>query len=753
MKWPGMALHAIHTPEGGAPYILQTETDGSVLVWHVTDADTATPGTGLVEIVGEMDGRRKVSAMVKVSVAARMGGAVGHPPEAAQPWVDRVVEASERITGMQAQAKTLDAGSGATAEWDGKQGLLTIGVPKGEKGEKGDTGPQGPKGDKGDTGEQGPNGVQGPQGEKGADGKDAVVDATLTQSGQAADAKVTGDAIGQLKDDVATLYDQTDALFALCLDGTPATYKAVMKSFFLTNGAASATPAELTALCDRWYTATRTGWDGGVKFYAPDVSAVSDGEKIGDNAGLTCVPSTNTVAGQDDYAGLPLFACVDVNWIVDPDTLEPVITAIDGITDSFDRYDPAKFVGVMQMSGYRWWNDGDTNYYLRGYCDSLKPYANIEPLSEAVRASDNSVRPWVVHAKYMAKVEGGKFTCYSGVIPTAYSVSHNSSHTYANAVGSQYSGGTAADNAWLKLMSMLKYGSMTQDGVNQGCVQYNFQYPAAVAESGVQRVIITKDHAANLIVGSSVIIGNYAGSLDRNNSGMYSITGQTGAVITSIQEVTIDGNTYAAVNVDCAAFDTVANGASATGTTYISTWHWRSGTCDNVLGNDGSPDSPGSSKYPAMIQGIEYSVGGYEVYADVILNLHKDSNDVYWYEPYLVNRSAQQSTGITSNYKATGLKCQQPDASNWLYIKKEGYAKGIYFPVLVGGSSSTYHRDSFYMNAASAGTREWTAFGHLTLGVGYGGLSLLNGGSGLSRAWWDILARLSPNGNRGEWAA
>ena len=162
MKWPGMVLHAIHTPEGGAPYILQTETDGGVLVWHVTDADTATPGTGRMEIVGETDGQRKVSAMVKVSVAARMGGTVGHPPEAAQPWVDRVVEAAGRITGMQAQAKTLDAGSSATAAWDGEQGLLTIGVPKGEKG---------------------------------APGKDAVVDATLTQSGQAADAKATGEAL------------------------------------------------------------------------------------------------------------------------------------------------------------------------------------------------------------------------------------------------------------------------------------------------------------------------------------------------------------------------------------------------------------------------------------------------------------------------------------------------------------------------------------------------------------------------------
>lgn len=137
-KWPGMALHAIHTPDGGAPYILQTETDGSVLVWHVTDADTATPGTGSMEIVGETDGRRKVSAMVKVYVAARMGGTVGEPPEAAQPWADRVVEAAERITGMRAQAETLDAGSGATAAWDGEQGLLTIGVPKGEQGPKGE---------------------------------------------------------------------------------------------------------------------------------------------------------------------------------------------------------------------------------------------------------------------------------------------------------------------------------------------------------------------------------------------------------------------------------------------------------------------------------------------------------------------------------------------------------------------------------------------------------------------------------------
>ena len=44
-------------------------------------------------------------------------------------------------------------------------------------------GPEGPKGDKGDPGEA---------------GEDAVVDATLTQAGQAADAKVVGDALANI---------------------------------------------------------------------------------------------------------------------------------------------------------------------------------------------------------------------------------------------------------------------------------------------------------------------------------------------------------------------------------------------------------------------------------------------------------------------------------------------------------------------------------------------------------------------------
>lgn len=54
-------------------------------------------------------------------------------------------------------------------------------------------GPQGPRGYKGDKGDKGDTGPQGPKGE------DATVDATLTISGAAADAKKTGDEITSLK--------------------------------------------------------------------------------------------------------------------------------------------------------------------------------------------------------------------------------------------------------------------------------------------------------------------------------------------------------------------------------------------------------------------------------------------------------------------------------------------------------------------------------------------------------------------------
>ena len=534
-------------------------------------------------------------------------------------------------------------------------------------------------------------------------------------------------------------------------DGTKATYDRLMRRWFVSKGINAMTKAGITRLCEEWYTITRDAWEGYTEFAQTSQSSLSTGTRGGDNAGLSCTPSTNTVAGQDDYAGLPLFACVDVNYEVDPETLDIVVTGISGITDNFTKTDPETFVGVMQMTGYHFWYDTSTTY-VHGYADHVVAnVANCEPLPEAVRV-DGTVRPFVVHSKYANRTVNGKLTSYSGVVPTVI-ISHNTLHTLAAATGSQYSGGTTADIAFLILMVYIKYASLTLDGIMQGCCSYNGQYYAQVSETGVKRVIVP----TNTIIeeGSSVLVGTYAGNADRGQAAVYNVSTIAGWIVTGVEDITIDGTAYKAVYVDAPlTFDTVANGNATTGSTIISTFHWPNGSTDGVLGNDGSPHSNTNGRNLYKCQGIEYAVGGYEVLADVIMNLAA-TDGVTYYTPNIVKRSANQATSITSNYEAlTDLAIECPSADSWQYIKRMNFSDGVFYPGEIGGSTSTFARDAFYMNKqGTTGTREWLAFGSLNFGAGNAGLSYLGGNLGLGGATWHYLARLSPNGNRGEWAA
>lgn len=114
----------------------------------------------------------------------------------AKESADEASRKAAQIEELTAAAQTLAPGSEATATY--QNGILTIGVPRGDKGDKGDTGErgpqgeqgvqgiqgiQGPKGDKGDTGSQGPKGdkgdtgaqgIQGPKGDKGDIGAQGI---------------------------------------------------------------------------------------------------------------------------------------------------------------------------------------------------------------------------------------------------------------------------------------------------------------------------------------------------------------------------------------------------------------------------------------------------------------------------------------------------------------------------------------------------------------------------------------------------
>lgn len=228
-EWKGLAIRCFwHVPDGKDP-ASSLVVDGYV---DVPASVTAQPGSGCVTFEGSDGTRTVTSADLRYRVAANSGTDDGSMPEPGTPaWqelvgavhtdaaaaeqakTDAQTAASEAATSASNAAQSAQEAADSLQELkdgiasgdfkgepgatgpvgpEGPQGAQGLPGPQGPKGDPGETGPQGPQGEKGETGAQGPAGADG---KDGAPGKDATVDATLSQSGKAADAKVTGDAL------------------------------------------------------------------------------------------------------------------------------------------------------------------------------------------------------------------------------------------------------------------------------------------------------------------------------------------------------------------------------------------------------------------------------------------------------------------------------------------------------------------------------------------------------------------------------
>lgn len=117
---------------------------------------------------------------ITIDATARVDGDETAPvtPSQFDQYVQAVKSETEKVTGMQAVAETLPAGSDATANYS--DGVLTLGLPRGVKGDTGETGAQGPTG---------PTGATGPQGPAGSDGFSPT--ATVTKTGDTATITIT----------------------------------------------------------------------------------------------------------------------------------------------------------------------------------------------------------------------------------------------------------------------------------------------------------------------------------------------------------------------------------------------------------------------------------------------------------------------------------------------------------------------------------------------------------------------------------
>ena len=455
--------------------------------------------------------------------------------------------------------------------------------------------------------------------------------------------------------------------------------------------------------------------------------------KLGANAGVeNPTPGTIGTPCRDPYHGQgPFFYLDNVNWYLDDDGGYH-IKAIDG--DGL-FCDDGSFGEVGTLACVLW-------YLVNDRQDAVEHFVSDTRLS-GMRAqpgayyADGTLKPFMVYAKYAGcKGTDGYMHSYSGYKPWTRAVSHNSYITQCRTATTAYSGKNVADDWYVKEMFLLKYATKNSQSVFAGCTSYNYQFAPTVAETNVTRVVISKSNAANLLVGSSCMLGTHTGNTDRNTASNYDIF--DGAKILRIEDY--DAN-------NSAVYFDVASSFSTETTYLLSTAPWHTGATDAVEG-DGSPTNNLSGKEPYKIQGIEVSLGMYEVLGNVIL----DSDGSTGWEICINHDSRVESTGLTSDYVRTGKHLPANSEDSWKYSLYPDDADGLLFGTGEGASQSTGMCDGTYSNKLSTvGTREFLGFGNLN-NAGIAGLWCVVAVGGLGNASWYFGGRLSANG-RGRAAA
>lgn len=481
-------------------------------------------------------------------------------------------------------------------------------------------------------------------------------------------------------------------------------------------------------------------------FIVAETSQTCNGEKLDDNTGLVCNPSTSVTRGESDYDSIPLFKTYDCNAYVDDDGVRH-ITAIKSDKDFKDVGKADVF--VLGISYYeKWWEADGYCYYSR--TDTKR---DGYTLASECKDKDGNDQGFALYGKYIAGDIDGMPYSSKGLVPARYcsgrpqgsqNISYSGNIAYFHQRGNHYSGTFMSEIKYITTTWWLKYGTRNSQSIMAGCTNYNAQYSATVAETDVKRIIISNTNASYFSVGMPVSIGGGSGSApDRNNWTCHNKA--ESATITAIEEY--DTNNKAIyVNVDTPFTTTL--------TTYISTFHWRSGFSDLVLGRDGCPcsDSAGltNGKYPVVIQGIECFTGCYEIGSNAIMDIVNSdgTRDVY-----ITNDSSILTSNVAdikSKYKKVPAQIHTKKLNVWNYITDVSLdtESGVIIPTSSGqsgSSSTTGYADGFYADGSSAGQRELLCFGFLR-GTSYCGVSCFNGGNGLSFSGWSIGVRLSING-------
>lgn len=491
----------------------------------------------------------------------------------------------------------------------------------------------------------------------------------------------------------------------------------------------------------------RTGKVYTTRIYKYDTSTSPTGVKLNDNEGLVRKPSTNTVIGQDDYREIGLFMHFPCNFTVDDNGFIH-ITALQGQPD-FKKTGKVD-VGEVTMSAWVGITD-NPEYVDYHYSDSPNEALGLRPIGESINP-DGTISPFMIHGKYGAgDIDGVPYSSAGLILANGSQkggkpVSHTGLIAYMRKKGSMYVGTTNWDLFYKQLMMIILYATTNSRSVMAGCNSYSMQEMAAVAETGVTRVILPKAKANNYIVGSYVSVGDIGSNTNKDRYYAYMHNLAYDVKILKIEPV---DDTNSAIYLDTEPFNTTL-------TTCISTMPWRTGSTDSVLGSDGSPFSNTDNKNPFKIQGIETGYGAYEVLSNVFMDIVTGEDGTPKRDVYICMDASLLTTDMNAaktRYKKVAAQVTYTAAS-WKYISKcfVDPALGIMVPTETKAGSTTGFCNGLYTDSSTSGQREWLSLGYLGAGTFYG-LWLLAAGSGVGYADWYIVSGVSPNGTRGEWQA
>lgn len=477
-----------------------------------------------------------------------------------------------------------------------------------------------------------------------------------------------------------------------------------------------------TAHLEAWFNLLQDDYTYGSKLPLVTTSLSPYGELEEDSIKLgRCVPSTATSKGIDNFVTRGAFWVVEVEYEISDIDGEIIIKTVSGIDDNFTRLGKNGMVGVAQKSGFiKIYND-DKYRYIRY---STVKQDGYKPLPETIRLN-GTLRPFMVHAKYLAGLdkETGLLTSASGLpaidfMSGDYPIDRQNKNlvTTWRKRGSRYSGMSTCDIAFRQYMLELKYAVKGNREVMTGCEAYNYLLPIAISESNVERVILSVADADKIEMGSTICIGEGTNIYNANI-----VAHAKNAIVIGKESYTINNVPYVIINVNNGGntFTTTA------GSTYIQTRSWASGSCDSILGVDGSINNK-DRKHPFAIQGLETLNGSMVLVSDVLFKNISPASGKMTVTPYVCRNAPliNITSTISTDYKP--LPSFTLDANKWYYIDDLTSEIEYLTPSCQNWSSSLNGLNGVTstFRADAEGTFLYSAFGHLMYewrtGIAYG---------------------------------